>query len=469
MKIERKIILLNAIYLVLIVIIGGSAIQSLNSVSSKQRFLEIADDLNTSFLEMRLSEKNYFLFNNITALYEIKTNISKANDVLDEVKDDIIPVIGESGYNQLEKGLYDYNVAVTEAIDNDSWNQQIADNIRAKGHDLEETSSRITKLEREHISNIINRSKLLLFSSFFAVIVTALIVSRVVSRMVLKPIKYIELQARSIAAGDYSKIESSIRRDEFGVVIEAINTMSEELEQREEELIQSKKLASMGVLVAGVAHELNNPVNNISMIAQTYEEMYDKLSPSQRREFMEKVDQESERIKQIVDNLLDFAKPREPRLSEVDINELLRKALLLVQNSLNVANIKSRVELAEGLPRLLLDENQMQQVLVNLFVNAAQAMRPEGRLTVRTSLDSENGMVEIRITDTGKGIPSEYIPHIFDPFFSTKEEGGTGLGLSVSYSIIKSHGGNIKVDSRMGLGTTFTIQLPVNDQEKGSA
>ncbi len=467
MKIERKIILLNAIYLVLIVIIGGSAIQSLNSVSSKQRFLEIADDLNTSFLEMRLSEKNYFLFNNITALYEIKTNISKANDVLDSVKDDIIPVIGESSYNELKRGLYNYNVAVTEAIDNGSWNGEIADNIRTKGHDLEDTSSRITKLEREHISNIIYRSKLLLFSSFFAVIVTALIVSRVVSRMVLKPIKYIELQARSIAAGDYSKIESPIRRDEFGVVIEAINTMSEELEQREEELIQSKKLASMGVLVAGVAHELNNPVNNISMIAQTYEEMYDKLTPTQRLEFMKKVDQESERIKQIVDNLLDFAKPREPRLSKVDINELLRKALLLVQNSLNVANIKSRVELAEGLPQLLLDENQMQQVLVNLFINAAQAMRPEGRLTVRTSLDSENGMVEIRITDTGKGIPSEYIPHIFDPFFSTKEEGGTGLGLSVSYSIIKSHGGNIKVDSRMGLGTTFTIQLPVNDEEKG--
>ena len=175
MKIERKIILLNAIYLVLIVIIGGSAIQSLNSVSSKQRFLEIADDLNTSYLEMRLSEKNYFLFNNITALYEIKTNISKANDVLDSVKDDIIPVIGESSYNELKRGLYNYNVAVTEAIDNGSWNGEIADNIRTKGHDLEDTSSRITKLEREHISNIIYRSKLLLFSSFFAVIVTALI------------------------------------------------------------------------------------------------------------------------------------------------------------------------------------------------------------------------------------------------------------------------------------------------------
>lgn len=468
MKIERKIILLSTVYLALIVIIGGFAIKSLNDVSSRQRFLEIADDLNTSFLEMRLSEKNYFLFNDDAALDDIQQNINNVMDVLDSVQDEIIPIIGEQSYNHLRRGLDDYSAAVAEAGASHTRDQQTADNIRAQGHYLEDTSLNITQLERERISNIIYRSKLLLFSSFFAVFVAALIVSRLVSRMVLRPIKQIERLARSISAGNFSKIESPIRRDEFGAVMEAINSMSEELEQRQEELIQSKKLASMGVLVAGVAHELNNPVNNISMIAQTYEEMYDKLSSPQRVEFMAKVDQEADRIKRIVDNLLDFAKPRKPKPREIDINSLVQKSLQLVQNSLNVANVESRVELGEDLPPLFLDDNQIQQVFVNLFLNAAQAMTAGETLTVITALDSENGIVEIKISDTGKGIPPEYIPHIFDPFFSTKEEGGTGLGLSVSYSTVKSHGGNIKVDSRLGVGTTFTVQLPVNSDQKGN-
>ncbi len=469
MKIERKIILSNTLYLLLIIIIGGFAIQSWNSVSDKQRFLQIADDLNASFLTMRLSEKNYFLFNDNAALTDIQNNINQTGDVLDSVRGDIVPVIGEQSYEDLRSGLNDYADAVNQAGVNHSRDQLTADNIREKGRNLEGVSNRITQLERSRIDDIITRSKWLLFSSFFAVLVVALIASRSVSRTILGPIKQIERLARSISAGNFKKIDTPMPKDEFGPVIDAINSMSEELEEREEELIQSKKLASIGVLVSGVAHELNNPVNNISMIAQTYDDMYDKLTEEQRIEFMRKVDQESDRIKGIVTNLLDFARPKDPNPREIDINALLLKALLLVQNSLNVSSIETSLDLADDLPKIFIDDNQVQQVFVNLFLNAAQAMTPSGRLFVSTRLRQDENMVDIIVRDTGKGIQPEYLPHIFDPFFSTKEEGGTGLGLSVSYSIIKNHGGNIRVESRPGIGTTFTIQLPVHSIEKGSS
>ncbi len=467
MRIERKIVFSNLINLVLIVAIGSFAISYLNSISEQATFLSIADSLNASFLEMRLSEKNYFLFNDNTALKSIQDRISQTQDQMNSVRDDIVRVIGQDGYNELQNRLNSYSAAVSQAGATDARDPQTEETIREAGRQLKDSSDAITGQERQHIEHNITRSKELLLLAIGAVFVSALVVSRSISGKIIGPIRQIERLAKSISAGNFKKIEAPIPRDEFGPVIEAINSMSEELEEREEEIIQSKKLASMGVLVAGVAHELNNPVNNISMVAQAYDELYDKLTPQQRREFMQKVDRETGRIKKIVDNLLDYGKPKEPNPREVGINSVIGKSMQLVQNTLNISKIETTLDLAEGLPELFVDDNQIQQVLINLILNAAQAMEEGGRLTVKSSLDRERGMVDITVADTGKGIPAEYLPYIFDPFFSVKEEGGTGLGLSVSFGIIKSHGGNIRVDSKAGIGTTFTVELPV-PEEKGT-
>jgi two-component system NtrC family sensor kinase len=143
------------------------------------------------------------------------------------------------------------------------------------------------------------------------------------------------------------------------------------------------------------------------------------------------------------------------------MNEVIRTSLRLVQNMLDVSNIEAVLYLAEGLPPVLIDKPQIQQVLVNLITNAIQAMSSGGRLNISTRIGKEPDTVEASILDTGKGIPQEFMPHIFDPFFSTKEEGGTGLGLWVSYGIIKNHKGNIFAESKIGSGTVFTVQLPV--------
>jgi two-component system NtrC family sensor kinase len=446
MKIETKIILSNVFNVALILLIGVFAFQDLNLVLTKLRFVEIADDLNASFLEMRLSEKNFYLYKDESALRDIREKIAGTIMSIDNVQEDIVRAIGTRNLDMLRTYLRRYS--------------EVVDEVSA-------THSRSVELEKRlRVNKIILGSKNILFYSFAVFFLLAIIVSHFISQKILRSLREIERLAGSISGGNFEKIEGIKSTDELGSVIAAINSMSEELKTREEQLIQSKKLASLGVLTAGVAHELTNPVNNISMIAQTYADVYDSLGRDDRIGFMQIIEEETERIKDIIKNLLDFSKPKEAILSRADINAVIRKTVSLVQNMLNVSNIDATLSLAEGLPPVFIDGHQMQQVLVNLVVNAIQAMQPGGKLSIATRPGRMEDTIEIAVTDTGKGIPPEFLSHIFDPFFSTKGVGGTGLGLSVSYGIIKNHKGNITVESTPRKGTTFTIELPIYKAEE---
>ena len=460
MKIENKLIISNIINGAFIILIGFFAFENMNLVLTKLRFVEIADDLNASFLTMRLAEKNYFLYHDRKALTEIHVMISSTMETISGVREDIIRAIGETDLNKLETRLKVYSTVVEETRRENTWDAQTESRLREEGRKLKEFSDSITHLERRRVNDIILSSKSILIFSFWAILASALLISHFISQKIVRSLRAIEKMTKSISEGNFHRIEGFRTKDELGVVITAINSMSEELAHREEQIIQSKKLASLGILTAGVAHEITNPLNNISMIAQTYEEMYAHLSEKDRRDFMSKVDAETERIRKIVKNLLDFSKPKDANPSEADINVVIQKTLTLVQNMIDVQNIETIVRLEDGLPHLYIDENQIQQVLVNLVTNAVQAMSPGGRLFIVSRPGKEGDSVEISVMDTGKGITPEFLPHIFDPFFSTKGEGGTGLGLSVSYGIIKQHNGEIRVESKVGVGTTFTIELP---------
>lgn len=461
MKIEHKIILSNTFNVALIAFIGLFALQNLNLILTKLRFVEIADDLNATFLEMRLSEKNFFLYKDDTALFDIKEKIDRTLQSIEGVRKDITRAVGENNLDQLITHLKRYSGVIEDVRRNGNRDAQLETTLRTEGKKLREFSEEITRLERVRVNEIIANSKRVLFYSFWAILLSAIIVSHFVSQKILRSLRMIERLTKSISEGNFHKIEGIKSRDELGSVIDAINSMAEELSHREEQIIQSKKLASIGILTAGVAHELANPLNNISMIAQTYEEVYDKLSKEERIEFMRKVEGETERMKEIIKNLLDFSRPKEPNLKRADINATIQKTIKLMQNSLDVSNIETKLDLKDGLPPVFIDEHQIQQVFVNLITNAVQAMPGGGTLFICSREGSINGLVEVTIMDTGKGIPPEFLPHIFDPFFSTKGEVGTGLGLSVSYGIIKNHRGNIRVESKVGGGTTFTIDLPV--------
>lgn len=469
MKVEHRIVLSNIFNLSLIVVVVFFAFQNLNLVLTKLRFVEIADDLNAYFLEMRLAEKNYFLYKDKLAIDDITLKIDETNSSINTVKKDIIKAINEDNFTKLEAYLKDYTEIISQIQKNNTENAKLETKLRESGKRLREFSNTITHLERIHVNELILNSKRILVHSFWIILISSIIVSHLISRKILQSLKLIEKMTLSISEGNFKTLQDIKANDECGSVIKALNFMVNELKNREEQLIQSKKLASIGVMTAGVAHELTNPLNNISLVAQTYIELYDKLSRDDRIDFMNKVEGETDRMKEIVKNFLDFSKPKEPHLKQADINQAIQKAFKLMQNMLYISNIETKLELDETLPKIFIDENQIQQVFVNLITNAVQAMTKNGKLSITSNLDKNKNHIEINIKDTGKGIPAELLPLIFDPFFSTKGKGGTGLGLSVSHGIIKKHGGDITVKSTVGEGTTFTIRLPIYNGEGDKA
>jgi signal transduction histidine kinase len=247
-----------------------------------------------------------------------------------------------------------------------------------------------------------------------------------------------------------------------------LKEFSEELERRVEErtrelraaqdqLIQSEKLATIGELAAGVAHEINNPMGVILGFAQVLLKRIDKEDAMFRP--LSIIEREGVRCKNIVQNLLDFARQNKPTPRRLNVNGVIEAAVGLVEHQANADRVVLIADYAPDLPEVVADENQLQQVFFNILLNAYQAMPDGGELHINSRV--QGGRVEAVFRDSGPGIAQEDIRHVFDPFFTTKEVGeGTGLGLSVSYGIVKQHGGTIEVESESGSGATFTVKLP---------
>jgi signal transduction histidine kinase len=248
---------------------------------------------------------------------------------------------------------------------------------------------------------------------------------------------------------------------------EALRQGMRKLEETQAQLIQSAKLAAVGELAAGVAHEINNPLTSI--IGFTRLMLEDLPADHQMRGDLETIDREAARTRHIVRTLLDFARTSEPVLRPADLNALVEESVMLVCTRSVLAKVALEKE-TSPLPPVMLDANQIKQVLVNLLNNAVQAMPDGGRLTVSTWLADEQSdgahrqMAAVAIRDTGMGIEPGNLGRIFDPFFTTKEVGqGTGLGLSVSYSIVEKHNGRIEVNSAPGEGSAFVVLLPIHN------
>jgi len=296
----------------------------------------------------------------------------------------------------------------------------------------------------------------------------ALIVSSFLAKSVLQPIKRLVFASHRLAEGNLEykvKVES---KDEIGELGETFNLMASSLKARDEQLkeytqqqiMKSERLATLGQLAAGVAHEINNPLGAVLMY--THLALEDAEEKGLLRKNLEKAITEASRCKDIVKGLLDFARQTEPKIEQSDVNETVERTLDVVENQALFQNIKITKIIYPSLPKVLMDVSQMQQVFTNIVLNAAEAMKGKGELTVATRLSSDNKYIEIEFADTGCGIPPENRERIFDPFFTTKEVGhGTGLGLAVSHGIIARHRGTIEVKSEVGKGTSFIIRLPL--------
>jgi PAS domain S-box-containing protein len=244
--------------------------------------------------------------------------------------------------------------------------------------------------------------------------------------------------------------------------------IKKELEKTQIQLLQAEKMASLGKLAAGVAHQLNNPLGGITLFTKLAMEENDL--PAAAREDLSRILKDAERCRDTVKELLEFARQTKHLMRPHDVNRALTRTLFLLENQSLFQNIRIEKHLAPELPFLTADIQQLNHLFMNIILNAAQAMGGRGTLSLKTQLLSDGASVQVEIADTGPGIPEETLGHIFEPFFTTKEEGkGTGLGLSLAYGIVENHGGRIYVKSRTGAGTRFFIELPVSGpMEKGA-
>jgi PAS domain S-box-containing protein len=232
-----------------------------------------------------------------------------------------------------------------------------------------------------------------------------------------------------------------------------------ETKKLERQIRNAEKLASIGKLAAGVAHEINNPLGGI--LNCIYNLRKGTLSPARQEEYWASMEHGVRRVQKIVRQLLDFSQQQEPAFSPADINRIVDQVLGLTTHLFVPNRIRLETFPGNGLPTVMVDRHMIEQVLMNLILNAVQAMKKGGVLTIRTSV--AEGICRVEVQDTGSGIPASVLPRVFDPFFTTKGEGeGTGLGLSVNLGIVERHGGKILVESEVGIGTTFTLCLPVS-------
>jgi signal transduction histidine kinase len=235
------------------------------------------------------------------------------------------------------------------------------------------------------------------------------------------------------------------------------------LEEAKARLVQAEKLAAVGQLAAGVAHELNNPLTGILGFAELL--LQDERLSTQQKEDLQVIFNQSRRCRQIIQNLLQFSRQHKAEMAPLDVPALLHATVQLVRYEIQTSGVRFEVDVPDGLPRIRGDAGQLQQVFVNLLTNARHAVEGRAVKEVRLSAAVVGGKVEVSVEDTGPGIPAEHLPRLFDPFFTTKPVGkGTGLGLSISYGIVQQHGGTIDVESRPGAGCRFVVRLPTESR-----
>jgi signal transduction histidine kinase len=446
-------------------LLSGAAIFTslfiISQIQKKMYFLEAAGEYSLEIQQARRFEKNFFLYG--TNLGDALENIYAARGVLESDPDKFKSVIGEKNFTNMLDHLENYEKLLKLLMSNKDPNKkhEIELDLREHGSQMVLHAMELVKKERQSVQKMLQMSKRLPLG--FLIVLLALIIyyANFLAQQMMGTLSRFVDYTRRIAKGDFSPILPTRRyRDEFTNLGIAINIMLDQLKKHQEELVQSRKMAALGVLTSGIAHELNNPLNNISITTESLLDEFESLSKAEIRKRLNDIYTQTERATATVRNLLDFTRKEEPSFVPLKINEVLKATLRLMENEIALNNIRLETNLNDNLPEIRGDFSQLQQVFLNLILNAIQAMERGGTLSIVSQIE-DNSYVRVDITDTGVGIPETILPNIFDPFFTTKEIGkGTGLGLSVSYNIIQKHGGKISVKSKVNQGTTFSVYLP---------
>jgi signal transduction histidine kinase len=460
---------LTAGFLLWLVLSLGSTVISMVLMVRVQAKLEILGAVDRYVFEIqqaRRYEKNYFLYG--TNLDDALAQVRAARQILARDGASMSAVIGTTAVEAMEAQLERYEVLLSQlwALPTVDWARmqpEIEAQLRTEGAEMVRVAEDLATRERRSVSGMLRMSQRIVLGFLIALVALITLLAAFIARQMLAPLNRIVLATRRIAEGDLTPIRPRRRfHDEFSELAMAINYMMHELIRRQQLLVHSHKLKAVGTLTAGVAHELNNPINNIMLTAADLEERYRELPDAERLEMVHDLVSESDRARDIVRNLLDFARESEVEVSPLDVEDIVTETLQLASNQIKLAGVRVRGEVEENLPAIYGDRHQLTQVFLNLVLNALDAMAGGGVLTITAEKADDGNFVDLAFADTGVGIPEKYLDSIFDPFFSSKKNAkGTGLGLSVSLGIVKQHGGDIRVTSEVGKGATFTVSLPI--------
>ncbi len=513
MSLTKKIVL--GFFVSAFIIALLSVFLYLNFVEIKKEtvFLEMTDTLRSKSLELRRHEKNYFLYapahasEESAAIYRylkelddmlnsaqtdamnrtasLRTHVQEYRQQFSRIEALVSGIASES--DKLKQSVPDYR-RVSRLIEANFLDKPLEDVVylqgtlslksehaiivilreldaaitalRRTGENILIASKELDRVAREKMDGFINLSRIaiLIFFPLFLIVgfgSILFIISNVVRRLHL-----LTSLVEKTGTGTFFHLEepaTSWGRDEVGQLINTFNTMEEQLSQREKELVQSKKLAAIGTLASGVAHELNNPLNNIYTTAQRLMKKSGEDIPPYIRRGLDDIFGQTMRVKSIVSDLLEYARGREPHLRAVELRGLVTGVYKHLENTKDLSGIKLHLVMDPEEIVFYADSEQIEQVFINLLANAIEAMNGSGELTVKAK--EEERVVKIGVSDTGKGMSRQVCDNIFEPFYTTKDR-GTGLGLAIVFNIIQKHDGDITVESEEGKGTTFLIILP---------
>ena len=431
-----------------------------NIVSLRDRLVVMDNfhDLLSDILEIRRYEKNFMFYPEPESLKEAVIYLDKAKEAVAVLQDKIIEIAGQDKYNRFIDDINSYSKQLNLLAQG---NNGDLTKTRALGTIMVKGAQKLLSLKQKRIHTTLLKIQYIPIVVMISLAVLIIIFFSWQAKKVLGRLVYVQRAAEGVAKGDYTSIDQITSDDEISQLMHsAFSSMAADIENRQNQLIESRKLSSIGTLTSGIAHELNNPLNNVSLTADTMLEDFEELEPDEAKEMLGDIINEIGRASKVVRNLLDFSREGEQNMTELSVQKLIYETQKLVANQLRLDKINFSTDIPAEIPQVYGDLNSLQQVFINLFINADHAMHGGGNLNVAVSHTKEN-YVRFDVKDTGCGMSPETIEQIFDPFFTTKPVGkGTGLGLSIIYGLIKKHDGFIKVKSKLGEGTTFSIFLP---------
>jgi signal transduction histidine kinase len=465
LNLRKKLVIGFSGFLIVVTYINLIFLKDFDSFERNVRMLSHASTVSNLSLEIRRYEKNFIIGNKLEDYNTASSYISQVFDYLNEIE----PKNKErydSFFAELEEMFRQYEIQFrnlkTECVGNLAISDcEHLEAVHTLGAAIVAVAENWVKDTQSEVETFAQDSKIKLVLYFTFLIVFSLCGMIVFFYTIGNRLKSLENAANAIATGDYKSVPESKINDEVQIVFSAFDKMQEALEERQELLFQAEKMSSIGTLASGMAHQLNNPLNNIGTSCQLAQEEVENFED---KEFVQRllhtIEDETQRAAEIVRGLLEFSRQEMFKQQPSSVKMLISKVVDLVQS-----DVPAGIKVIQDVPEELtanLDEQRMKDVFINLILNGIQAIKNEsGSIVIAAEQDTDTGSIIITVSDTGIGIEEEFRQKIFDPFYTTKAVGkGTGLGLSVVYGIIKKHNGTIMVRNNKDKGTTFVITLP---------